>query len=271
MPSERKRIERVDDFLKALFFSSVLSVNRRGSGSLNVYAFSAEQKRVILRILKKSFAFPSHQIVVSNGRALRWENPWGKSREKMRWKHFEILDGSIKPKHSKQISINAKKAFGDSRHVTTRLALKAMNWMANQREIAGRRFTDIGCGSGILVIVAKKLGATSAIGTEIDLAAVREAKANALRNKAKVIIRKTKEVPRGKRDVFSCNMLFPSNLEMLPAIEKKLVPGGWLILTGYTEAQKTLADAAFAAYGFKLRKKFGEKKWIVALLQKLND
>ncbi len=67
-------------------------------------------------------------------------------------------------------------AFGTGDHPTTRLCLA---WLV-EHVVGGERMIDYGCGSGILAIAAKKLGAGDVVGTDIDDQAVAAAVSNAV-------------------------------------------------------------------------------------------
>ena len=72
------------------------------------------------------------------------------------------------------LSIDPGMAFGTGGHETTRLVLEALESQIRP----GTRFLDVGCGSGILSIAALLLGASSAVGVDIDPLAVRTARAD---------------------------------------------------------------------------------------------
>ncbi|MBI5909760.1 MAG: 50S ribosomal protein L11 methyltransferase [Betaproteobacteria bacterium] len=70
-------------------------------------------------------------------------------------------------------------AFGTGSHPTTRLCLR---WLDNNLQ-GGESVLDYGCGSGILAIAALKLGATHAVGVDVDSQAVSASRDNAVANK----------------------------------------------------------------------------------------
>lgn len=76
---------------------------------------------------------------------------------------------------SLRIAIDAKQAFGTGTHETTQMMVE--NLMAT--EIKGKSVLDCGCGTGILGIAAKKLGAAHVVGYDIDDWSVRNAMHNA--------------------------------------------------------------------------------------------
>lgn len=73
-------------------------------------------------------------------------------------------------------------AFGTGTHQTTQLCMKALEkYLKN-----GDRVADIGTGSGILAILAIKLGASYAYGCDTDADAIEVAKQNAIKNNVKL-------------------------------------------------------------------------------------
>jgi ribosomal protein L11 methyltransferase len=83
------------------------------------------------------------------------------------------------PEEAKTVLLlDPKNAFGTGDHATTHLCLE---WIVKNC-LEGKRIIDYGCGSGILMIAAKKLGATTVHGYDIDENAVRVAKQNCIEN-----------------------------------------------------------------------------------------
>ena len=72
-----------------------------------------------------------------------------------------------------QVYLSPGLAFGTGNHPTTRLCLKCIVEDAHAGKLAGTRVLDVGCGSGVLAIVALKMGAADAWCLDIDETAVR--------------------------------------------------------------------------------------------------
>ena len=137
-----------------------------------------------------------------------WINNW-----KQFFKSFAVDDDIyIKPtwepmrdelKDKLVIEIDPGTAFGTGSHETTRLAIANMKKFLKP----GDRLLDIGTGSGILSVIAMKLGAGKAVGTDIDPIAVRVAGENAAVNGISVFDGAVSGVPEGSVAFYTGNML----------------------------------------------------------------
>lgn len=132
-------------------------------------------------------------------------------------------------------------AFGTGTHPTTKLCLQ---WL--DAELRGEETVlDYGCGSGILAIAAKKLGAGTTLGTDIDPQAIEAACINATENEAEVDFLLPDEFGPGTFDVVVANILSNPLKLLAPALLGRVAPGGALVLSGVLERQ---AEEVIAAY-----------------------
>ena len=134
-------------------------------------------------------------------------------------------------------------AFGTGSHPTTRLC---MEWL-EQHVQPEERTLDYGCGSGILAIVAKKLGAGETVGVDIDPNAVEASRYNAERNHVEATFALPDNAPEGTFDLVVANILSNPLKLMSAMLCARVRPGGRLILSGVLERQAEEVAAAYAS------------------------
>ncbi len=161
-----------------------------------------------------------------------------------------------------EIVILPKMAFGTGHHATTRLMMQAMRDI----DFDGREVLDFGTGTGILAILAQKLGAKTVMAIDIDEWSVRNAIENVSSNGANGIT-----VLQGDISVLQDNSCFDvilANinrnvlLESMLALRKITHPGGTLLLSGILQSDQTIITEAAVSAGFTLSESFQEAEWI---------
>ena len=135
-------------------------------------------------------------------------------------------------------------AFGTGSHPTTRLC---MQWL-EQNVQPGETVLDYGCGSGILAIVAKKLGAGETIGIDIDPNAVDASRYNAERNCVEASFALPESVSEATYDLVVANILSNPLKLMAAMLSARVRPGGRLVLSGVLERQADEVAAAYAPW-----------------------
>jgi ribosomal protein L11 methyltransferase len=133
-------------------------------------------------------------------------------------------------------------AFGTGSHVSTRLVLQYLE--RNLR--AGERVLDYGCGSGILAIVAGKLGAGEIAATDIDPQALQTSVANAADNGVVVDVAAPESLPPGAFDLVLANILAGPLIALEPLLAARTRAGGRIALSGILESQAAEVAAAYA-------------------------
>lgn len=137
-------------------------------------------------------------------------------------------------------------AFGTGTHPTTALCLRWLDRLAQSRTCNNDAVLDYGCGSGILAIAAMLLGASSAVGVDIDPQAVRASFDNAQRNQVAAHFSAVEDLPSTATfDIVLANILAQPLIELAPRLLHHLKPGGYLALSGIIEAQVPLVRAAY--------------------------
>lgn len=139
-------------------------------------------------------------------------------------------------------------AFGTGSHPTTRLC---MEWL-EEHPPAERSVLDYGCGSGILALVAKKLGAALVAGVDIDPQAIESALHNAQRNNCDIhyyVPERFAGSPHDHTfDVVVANILSNPLKLMAPMLTGRVAPGGSLVLSGILARQADEVAAAYAPF-----------------------
>jgi ribosomal protein L11 methyltransferase len=150
------------------------------------------------------------------------------------------------------IVLDPETAFGSGEHGSTRTALTLLSRLLQP----GEKVLDLGSGSGILAIAAIKLGASRAIGIEIDSEANEVAARNAARNGVSDRVEflegdaASLTLLVGPADLLLSNILRSANTSLLPVITTALRPGGTAVFSGMEqheaeEFRMVLADAGF--------------------------
>ena len=135
-------------------------------------------------------------------------------------------------------------AFGTGSHPTTRLC---MEWL-EENAPSNLTVLDYGCGSGILAMVAKKLGATTVVGIDIDPQAITSAEFNAVRNQCEIEFSLPTTITSHTYDVVVANILSNPLKLMAPMLASKVAAGGALVLSGVLARQADEVAAAYAPF-----------------------
>lgn len=124
-------------------------------------------------------------------------------------------------------------AFGTGSHPTTRLCLK---WL-EQHVRAGETVLDYGCGSGILAIAARKLGAGHVVGSDLDAQAITASRDNAERNQVEAEFFLPDALPAEIFDVLVANILTNPLKALMPLLAGRVRSGGRIALSGILAEQ----------------------------------
>jgi ribosomal protein L11 methyltransferase len=136
-------------------------------------------------------------------------------------------------------------AFGTGTHPTTSLCLQWLDGL----DLNGKTVVDFGCGSGILAIAALMLGATSAVGIDIDPQALLASKDNAGRNQVadKLDVFLPQDQPDLQADFVLANILAAPLRELRPVITNFCRTGGRLVMSGILANQAEQINHLYSA------------------------
>lgn len=178
-----------------------------------------------------------------------------------------IHDGRHLPEVESEISIeiDAKLAFGTGTHETTRMICKEL--ISTVPELEEVRVLDCGTGTGILSIAALKLGASEAVGYDIDEWSADNARHNAVINRvderftsllgdASVI-----DTIEGEFDLVLANINRNILLADMPRFVSKMHSGSKLILSGFYTADSLLLIQKAADLGLTFVSQNQDQDW----------
>ena len=148
-----------------------------------------------------------------------------------------------------EVVIDPGASFGLGDHPTTRLCAAALGRLVRP----GDQLLDMGCGSGVLSIVACRLGARRAVAVDIAPDAVLAAERNAALNEVadRVEVRLGSVVPDVIADVVVANILAPVLIEHCRDLVAAVVPGGRLVLSGLLVGHHTHVLEAYRSAGLR--------------------
>ncbi len=135
-------------------------------------------------------------------------------------------------------------AFGTGSHPTTRLCLR---WL-DEHLRRGETLLDYGCGSGILAIAGKMLGAGRVWGVDIDPNAVQAARANALQNGVEAAFYLPDAASAEPAQIVLANILTNPLKALAPLLARLTVPGGSLVLSGILDSQAEEVMTVYAPW-----------------------
>lgn len=168
-----------------------------------------------------------------------------------------------------EVVLDPGMAFGTGTHPTTSLCLAALSDLLGARP--GASVLDVGTGSGLLAIAARKLGAGRVTGNDNDPVAVAVARENAARNGAEVVLTED-PLPAigGAFDLVVANILANTLIELAPQIAAKLAGGGAVLLSGILGPQEDEVREAYLAQGLVPLAGAGrrEGEWSLLALEK---
>ena len=209
-----------------------------------------------------------------------WVNNW-----KQYFHQFYIDDilvipswEKVKPEDSDKmvIHIDPGTAFGTGMHETTQLCIRALKkYVTSETEIL-----DVGCGSGILGMLALKFGAKHSLGTDLDPCAIdathENMEVNGIRKDqyevmiGNIIDDKAVQDAVGyeKYDIVAANILADILVPLTPVIIHQMKPGAVYITSGIIEDKETVVVEAVKAAGLEVLEVNHQGEWVSVVARK---
>ena len=209
-----------------------------------------------------------------------WVNNW-----KQYFHQFYIDDILVIPSWEKVeakdedklvIHIDPGTAFGTGMHETTQLCIRQLKKYVTK----GARILDVGCGSGILGMLALKFGAGYSAGTDLDPCAIDATHENM---EANGILKEQYEVMIGniiddrsvqdavgyeRYDIVAANILADVLVPLTPVIVHQMKPGGIYITSGIIDDKETVVVEAVKAAGLEVLEINHQGEWVSVTARK---
>lgn len=243
-----------------------------------------KQVKIALEDLRKLVDVGTGTITSDQTEDLDWINNW-----KEFFKSFYIDNILIKPTWEELkvedadkilIEIDPGISFGTGKHETTQLCIKQLQKYIGG-EVKAPKVLDVGCGSGILSIVALKLGAREVIGTDLDADCIVSSQENmAVNNLAEELgtfykgnliddVELQEKVGTEEYEIVVANILADVIIPMAPVIPARLKQGGYFITSGIIDFRENDVREAIEKAGLKVIEINHQGEWVNITAQKL--
>jgi ribosomal protein L11 methyltransferase len=174
------------------------------------------------------------------------------------WKEYSRKSDEI------VLEIDPGMAFGTGTHPTTRMCITMIEKYLKR----SGSFLDVGTGSGILMVAAAKLGASTVWGTDNDRVAVDVAWQNLMQNGIsettfKILITNFVDKVTGRFDLVAANLTTQTILILLEDVKSVLVQDGIFLCSGIIEADKKKVLEKMAELGFEVIEILIKESWVL--------
>lgn len=200
-----------------------------------------------------------------------WSQKW-----KEKWDVTHVTDKiavvpdwiDYKPKENEVIiKLEPGCAFGTGTHQTTQLCMKALEKYMNK----GDKVADIGMGSGILSILAKKLGATSVYGCDTDDTVIEVAKENAKKNNVEATFELgSADKINDKFDFVCANILHFVLAEIMGDLKNLMKTGAKMSLSGILDEKKQMVIDAYEKENLELVEEIHQDQWTSFVVKRID-
>jgi len=164
----------------------------------------------------------------------------------------------IQDKNAINLILDPGLAFGTGTHPTTHLCLLWLLKNVNKN----LSVLDYGCGSGILGIASKKIGAKKVIGVDIDNQAVDASKENSKMNDVKIFWSNTKNKIEFKADLIVANILSSALIVLAPILAEHCKINGKIALSGILESQEDDIKKIYSSW-FDFNPSYKKDGWVL--------
>ncbi len=223
-------------------------------GALLAWVPASVDPEALERALSELTALIPFAWSVRRIEARNWNELWESSFQPVVVRDFCGLRAPFHdplPQVRHEIVIEPKMAFGTGHHETTWMMIDRMEAL----DFAGRQVLDYGCGTGVLAILAARLGAGKVAAVDIEEPAwestLENAERNGVRDRIEVIHGTLEDVPAGPCDIILANINRNVILDSLADLYARLSANGILLLSGILAEDEVRMQAAARTHHFR--------------------
>lgn len=206
---------------------------------------------------------PEYHVEIQVIEQHNWNEEWEKSFTPVIIDHFVAIRAAFHPAVSDtmyEIIITPKMSFGTGHHPTTHLMLQMMRSL----EFRGRQVLDFGTGTGVLAILAEKMGSAEIIAIDYDEWSLANARENFEQNNCqniRLIEAGYLDIPIAF-DIILANLTKNVILENLHSFRQHLKKDGVFLCSGLLIGDEHAITEACKEHGWNLKNKMEDKSWI---------
>jgi ribosomal protein L11 methylase PrmA len=164
-------------------------------------------------------------------------------------------------------------AFGDGCHPSTQGSVNALQYLCEQNLVRGRDVLDIGTGTGILGIIAGKMGARSVLCLDIDSEAIRVARENIRQNGLEAIVSVTHgnvhDLPPEKWTLALANLTISVMIRIFGATVKSLKAPGVMLMSGFKSTNRGEIAKLIQPHGFEVIWSEEQDGWVTSIVRQV--
>jgi ribosomal protein L11 methyltransferase len=178
------------------------------------------------------------------------------------WESFEPGPADI------VIHLDPGMAFGTGTHPSTCMCLAQIQACL----VPGHTFLDVGCGSGILMIAAAKLGASALAGVDTDPAAVEVAAENLEKNQVPrdryhLVAGTLDRMDHTRYDLIAANIIAQTIVAVMADIKKRMAPHGRAILSGIIKERLPDVETALDRHDLEIAHQAADDEWVTVTVR----
>lgn len=230
--------------------------------------YSEAKLKAVLAAFKDDFNC-SYEVLAIEGQ--NWNEEWEKNFEPLIISdqcYVRATFHEAQPKYPYEIIIDPKMAFGTGHHQTTTMMMEYIL----SADVSGKEILDMGCGTGILAILAAKRGAARLVAIDYDEVCYESTLENTALNgitNLQAICGGKEVIPKEHYDIILANINRNILLDQIPVYAEVLKTEGYIFFSGFYESPDLdMIKQACAGFGIHYvdHKKMGD--WVAACFKK---